>query len=98
MDPTLKRLGWDAFFGECFCECAIDHEPGRVSTVNKSGCEVSIRRKALYAPGSQAGCVRTAFILPLETGWRFFEMIPAPALYRPYYREKVRFPGKIRAG
>ena len=40
MDPLLKKLGWNAFFGEAFREYAIGHEPGRVSGVNKNGCKV----------------------------------------------------------
>ncbi len=40
MDPLLKKLGWNAFFGEGFREYANGHEPGRVSSVNKKGCKV----------------------------------------------------------
>lgn len=38
MDPLLRKLGWNSFFGENFREYAIGYEPGRISSVNKSGC------------------------------------------------------------
>jgi ribosome biogenesis GTPase len=40
LDPLLKKLGWNAYFGEGFREHAAGHEPGRVSGVNKNGCTV----------------------------------------------------------
>jgi ribosome biogenesis GTPase len=40
MDPILKKLGWNAFFGEGFRPYAEGHEPGRVSGVDRSGCKV----------------------------------------------------------
>jgi len=40
MDPLLKKLGWSPFFGNHFREYAGVYEPGRVSTVHKTGYQV----------------------------------------------------------
>jgi ribosome biogenesis GTPase len=40
VDPLLKKLGWNAFFGDNFKEYAGEYEPGRVSTVNKNSYNV----------------------------------------------------------
>lgn len=40
LDPVLKKLGWNSFFGESFREYVQGHEPGRISSVNKNGCKV----------------------------------------------------------
>lgn len=40
MDPLLKKLGWNAFFGAGFLKYAGVYEPGRVSTVHKSSFNV----------------------------------------------------------
>ncbi len=40
MDNLLKKLGWNAFFGEHFMEYAGLYEPARVSTVFKNGYNV----------------------------------------------------------
>ena len=37
VDPLLKKLGWNAFFGTHFREYAGAYEPGRISTVHKTG-------------------------------------------------------------
>jgi len=39
MDPALRKLGWNSFFGEGFREYVLGYEPGRVSSVNKNGCK-----------------------------------------------------------
>lgn len=39
MDPALRKLGWNSFFGEGFREYVPGYEPGRVSSVNKNGCK-----------------------------------------------------------
>ncbi|OPY28775.1 MAG: GTPase RsgA [Methanocella sp. PtaU1.Bin125] len=38
MDPLLKQLGWNAFFGEAFREYAIGCQPGRICGVNRNVC------------------------------------------------------------
>jgi ribosome biogenesis GTPase len=40
LDPVLRKLGWNAFFGESFREHVEGHEPGRISSVNKNGFKV----------------------------------------------------------
>jgi ribosome biogenesis GTPase len=40
VDPVLKKLGWNAFFGKGFRDYVVGHEPGRISSVNKNGCKV----------------------------------------------------------
>ncbi len=49
MDPVLKKLGWNAFFGESFREYAANHEPGRVSSVSRSGCQVHTKEGVVRA-------------------------------------------------
>ena len=39
MDPALRKLGWNSFFGEGFREYILGYEPGRVSSINKNGCK-----------------------------------------------------------
>lgn len=36
----LRKLGWNTFFGENFREHVEGYEPGRISSVNKNGCNV----------------------------------------------------------
>lgn len=40
VDPLLKKLGWNAFFGAGFVKFAGMYEPGRVSSVHKNSFEV----------------------------------------------------------
>ncbi|MEG3225276.1 MAG: hypothetical protein BME94_07115 [Methanobacteriales archaeon Met13] len=40
MDNLLKKLGWNAFFGEHFSEYVGFYEPARVSNVYKNGYKV----------------------------------------------------------
>jgi len=67
MDPVLKKLGWNCFLGERFREYAIDHEPGRVSRVNKSGCEVHTKEGTVRARIS--GRLRRDGLLPAVGDW-----------------------------
>ncbi len=67
MDPVLKKLGWNAFFGESFREYAIDHEPGRVSRVNKNGCEVHTKGGTVRARIS--GRLRQDGLRPAVGDW-----------------------------
>lgn len=50
----LRKLGWNAFFGEGFRPYAAGHEPGRVSGVVKNGCKVRTKGGEVRArvPGS----------------------------------------------
>jgi ribosome biogenesis GTPase len=43
VNPVLRKLGWNAFFGESFREYAIGYEPGRISSVNRNGCKVQMK-------------------------------------------------------
>lgn len=52
MDPLLKKLGWNAFFGESFREYAGKYEPGRVSTVYKNGYKVYTKDGEIRARAS----------------------------------------------
>ncbi len=52
MDPFFKRLGWNAFFGEHFKKFAETCEPGRVTTVHKSGYKVYLREGEVRARAS----------------------------------------------
>ncbi|MGC9515442.1 ribosome small subunit-dependent GTPase A [Methanocrinis sp.] len=67
MDPALKKLGWNAFFGEHFREYAVDHEPGRVSSVSRSGCEVHTRKGVVRARVS--GRLRQDGLRPAVGDW-----------------------------
>jgi ribosome biogenesis GTPase / thiamine phosphate phosphatase len=61
VNPVLRKLGWNAFFGESFREYVVGNEPGRISSVNRNGCKVyakdgevrarvsgNLRQKGLY--------------------------------------------------
>jgi ribosome biogenesis GTPase len=67
MDPILRSLGWDAFFGPAFREYAASHEPGRVSTVTKTGCKVYTKAGEINAriPGK----LRKDGLLPAVGDW-----------------------------
>jgi ribosome biogenesis GTPase / thiamine phosphate phosphatase len=67
VDPILKSLGWNAFFGQAFLEFASDHEPGRVSTVTKTGCKVHLKTGEVNAriPGK----LRKDGLLPAVGDW-----------------------------
>ncbi len=67
MDPVLKRLGWNAFFGESFREYAVDYEPGRVSAVRKSSCEVHTKEGVVRARVS--GRLRQDGLRPAVGDW-----------------------------
>lgn len=67
MDPTLKKLGWNAFFGESFREYATDHEPGRVSTISKRGCMVHTKEGVVRARVS--GKLRQEGLYPAVGDW-----------------------------
>jgi ribosome biogenesis GTPase len=67
MDPALKKLGWNAFFGEHFREYAVDHEPGRVAAVSKSGCQVHTKGGVVRARVS--GRLRQDGLRPAVGDW-----------------------------
>lgn len=67
MDPTLKKLGWNAFFGESFREYAADYEPGRVSTISKRGCIVHTKEGVVRARVS--GKLRQDGLRPAVGDW-----------------------------
>ncbi|HOO54262.1 MAG TPA: ribosome small subunit-dependent GTPase A [Methanothrix sp.] len=67
MDPMLKKLGWNAFFGESFREYAVDHEPGRVAAVSKSGCQVHTKEGVVRARVS--GRLRQDGLRPAVGDW-----------------------------
>jgi ribosome biogenesis GTPase len=67
MDPALKKLGWNAFFGERFRGYATDHEPGRVSTVNKNSCKVHMKGGVVRARVS--GKLRQDGLRPAVGDW-----------------------------
>ncbi len=67
MDPVLKKLGWNAFFGERFREYAVDHEPGRISTISKRGCEVHMKEGVVRARFS--GRLRQDGLRPAVGDW-----------------------------
>lgn len=67
MDPILKKLGWNAFFGESFREYAADHEPGRVSSVSRSGCIVHTKEGVVRARVS--GKLRQDGLRPAVGDW-----------------------------
>ncbi len=66
-DPLLKSLGWNAFFGPAFREYAGGHEPGRVSTVTKTGCKAFIRSGEVSA--RVPGRLRKDGLLPAVGDW-----------------------------
>ncbi len=66
-DPLLKTLGWNAFFGPAFLEYAAGHEPGRVSTVTKTGCKAFIRSGEVGA--RVPGRLRKDGLLPAVGDW-----------------------------
>lgn len=67
MDAILRSLGWDAFFGSSFREYATGHEPGRVSTVTKTGCKVHFKSGEAHVriPGK----LRKDGLLPAVGDW-----------------------------
>jgi ribosome biogenesis GTPase / thiamine phosphate phosphatase len=67
MDPVLRSLGWNAFFGEGFRAYAVDNEPGRVSTVTKSGCKVITKEGEIRA--RVPGKMRKDSLLPAVGDW-----------------------------
>jgi len=67
MDPALKKLGWNAFFGERFRRYATGHEPGRVSTVNKNSCKVHMKGGVVRARVS--GKLRQDGLRPAVGDW-----------------------------
>jgi ribosome biogenesis GTPase len=67
MDAIIKSLGWDAFFGSSFREYAAGHEPGRVSTVTKTGCKVHLKSGEAHA--RVPGKLRKDGLLPSVGDW-----------------------------
>ncbi len=67
MDTVLKKLGWNAFFGEGFRDFVIGHEPGRISSVNKNGCKVYTKNGEVRARVS--GRLRQDGLYPAVGDW-----------------------------
>lgn len=67
MDAILKKLGWNAFFGEGFRAYAAAHEPGRVSSVDRSGCKAYTKGGEVHARVS--GRLRKEGRLPAVGDW-----------------------------
>lgn len=67
MDPVLKKLGWNAFFGESFREYVVGHEPGRISSVNRNGCKVYMKDGEVRARVS--GRLRQDGLHPVVGDW-----------------------------
>lgn len=67
LDPLLKKLGWNAFFGAGFREYAIGHEPGRVSGVNKNVCKALTKDGEVKA--RVAGRLRQEGMYPAVGDW-----------------------------
>lgn len=67
MDPVLKKLGWNAFFGESFREYVVGHEPGRISSVNRNGCKVYTKDGEVRARVS--GRLRQDGLHPVVGDW-----------------------------
>lgn len=67
MDPVLRKLGWNSFFGECFREYVIEYEPGRVSSVNKNGCKAHTKSGEIKARLS--GRQRQDCLYPVVGDW-----------------------------
>lgn len=67
MDSALKKLGWNDFFEERFRGYATDHEPGRVSAVNKSSCKVHMKGGVVRARVS--GKLRQDGLRPAVGDW-----------------------------
>ena len=70
LDPVLRKLGWNAFFGESFREHVAGREPGRISSVNKSGCEVYTKNGEVRARIS--GRLRRDGLHPAVGDWVAF--------------------------
>lgn len=67
MDPLLKKLGWNAFFGQAFRDLAAGHEPGRVSTIHKNSCDVLLKSGEVRARVS--GKLRNNDMYPAVGDW-----------------------------
>lgn len=67
VDPLLKKLGWNAFFGGHFREYAGTYEPGRVSTVRKTGYVVYTKAGEVRARAS--GSLRQCGDQPATGDW-----------------------------
>lgn len=67
MDPFFQRLGWNDYFGEHFKKYAGECEPGRVSTVHKSGYKVYLREGVVHARAS--GNLRRSGDRPAVGDW-----------------------------
>lgn len=67
MDPILKKLGWNAFFGDNFREYAGEYEPGRVSTVYKNS--YNVYTKAGETRARISGSLRQGNDRPVVGDW-----------------------------
>ncbi|MBN1236623.1 MAG: ribosome small subunit-dependent GTPase A, partial [Methanotrichaceae archaeon] len=67
MDPWLRKLGWNSFFGEHFRKYAIGHEPGRISRVDKTSCKVHTKSGEVRARVS--GRLRQDGLFPAVGDW-----------------------------
>jgi ribosome biogenesis GTPase len=67
LDPVLRKLGWNSFFGNGFREYATLHEPGRVSSLNKNGCKAHTKSGEVRARIS--GRQRQEGIYPAVGDW-----------------------------
>jgi ribosome biogenesis GTPase len=67
VDPVLRKLGWNSFFGEYFREYVIGYEPGRISNVNKNSCKAYTKSGEVRARVS--GRQRQDCIYPAVGDW-----------------------------